>query len=159
METRITDKLPPLDPGNIRIIVWLDGMEKQIFTDLPMSHLPKWLDELNDGAKALSRNPLAPGTEDGASAAREIFRKMIEMEAYPAACLPALWICLYAPAYLPGFGLCLDDLGAAAGAGTLRITVSRNYAEWHFHLESPLGDQGGHRTVPDWDSNVTMGTA
>src|SRR4051794_8391030 len=71
--TSMSTKLPPIDPGNIRVLVRVEGAGKTMFVDFATSELPRWLSELDDGAKALSRNPPIKGTDEGAVTARQIF--------------------------------------------------------------------------------------
>jgi hypothetical protein len=109
--------------------------------------LPGWLSSLDEGAQALARRPLIHGTDEGSATARMIFDQSLTVETYPLACLAALWICIYGTPHLPGFGLSMDDLQAAAGHGVITINVSRDRSAWNFHLAGRDVEHGGCKTL------------
>jgi hypothetical protein len=143
----MSTKLPPIDPGNIRALVRLEGLEQVMFVDFATSELPGWLSSLDEGAQALARRPLIHGTDEGSATARMIFDQSLTVETYPLACLAALWICIYGTPHLPGFGLSMDDLQAAAGHGVITINVSRDRSAWNFHLAGRDVEHGGRKTL------------
>jgi hypothetical protein len=104
----------------------VEGEGEHIVADLPTDQLGTWLDR---AAGAIGRGLLTKGTNQDALTARELFGKAVDHpdpESAPFGCIPAVWVCLYAPPLIPGAGLTMDDLRAAAGEGTVLISVSQD---------------------------------
>jgi hypothetical protein len=147
----MTDTLPPIDPGNIRVILHLEDMKGQPFADLHVPKLREWFGNLDEAARLIPTPPLVEGTDEGARSARKIFMRSLGVEdgyGYALGAQIALWLCLHAPPYLPGIGLTMDDLHNAAGTGTLRVYPKNDFREWHYDFVSPKIRQGGRKDIP-----------
>jgi hypothetical protein len=148
----VIDKLteaPPIDPGNIRVLLHLEDMEGQPFADLHVAKLPEWFAKLDEFAGYIPTPPLVEGTDQGARSARTMFmRALSEEDGYALGTQVALWICLHAPPYLPGLGLTMDDLRDAADVGTIRIYPKDDFWTWHFDFAGPRSRQGGRKDIP-----------
>lgn len=152
----MTDQTPPIDPGNIRVILHVPNMAQQIFADVAVSELPRWLGPLLDeGASALTppRPPLVRGSEESSRTVNELFDVALSLgeTGRCTACLAALWICLYASPMLPGLGLQLADFEAVAGRGVLRVYLSadENASFFEYHLMDGANLRlGGLKEIP-----------
>jgi len=147
---------PPIAPDAIRIIVHIGGIDHDVATDLPIVDLPRFLADMEH----LTKTPMPRNSEQGALVARQIFQVAARENEFLVCCLVAAWIALYGDDLPPGFGLSLDDLREAAGAGTLSISVNPDCTVWDYLLQSPQGGGGGSVTidVPRW-AKAPMGSA
>ena len=73
----MTTKAPPIDPGNIRVIL---HMEDQPFADLHGAKLPEWFAKLDEFAGYIPTPPLVEGTGEGARSARTLFMRAFGIE-------------------------------------------------------------------------------
>jgi hypothetical protein len=161
----MTPTPPPVSPGSIRIIIHVPKTKTQIYVDLETSKLPYCLGDLIDGgAKTLSMPAPTKGTDEGAIIAREMFVEAMALgeNGYGMACIVAAWICLHAPPCLPGYGLQLDELEAAAGHGVLRAYVKDDAYVWEHDFAAGDVHHGGRKIIPrqpHWSSHPPAGTA
>jgi len=83
---------PPIKPENIRIIVHVAELDGEVVADVPIAHLPKWV----DGLETLTSSPMVKESPSGALVAAEIFRVALEAGEHVVVCLAATWVTLYA---------------------------------------------------------------
>ncbi len=160
----MTDKLPPLPPDQIRIVLLLPSNNMQTSVDFKVSGLPYLLtDAMANAAREVSMPVPAKGTAEGSVIARAMLAMALEdgENSDHIACLIAMWLCLYGTPHLPGLGLQLKELEEAAGHGVLRVYDLDELYSWQFDFTSKDGRCGGRREVPrqtHW-SKSTAGTA
>ena len=153
----MTDTLPPIANGAVRIIVQ-DATEGRMVAEFPAKHLPELLDF------SCITGPMPPRTVEGSLKAVSLYGEAMQREEELIACGVALWICVHGgdmPAMVGG--LTFGDLRAAAeeGNGAIVVRMTPDGRDWEYLLSSDSGRQVGGRVridVPAW-SKGPMGSA
>jgi hypothetical protein len=143
----MTDKLPPIGAGKLRVIVH-DDVGRMV-EDFPVEHLPGGIDGLPDPSQEI----MTKHTVEGAMMARVTYLVARKYDNSRVACAHALWICVFGQTMVvPGVGISMGDLCTAPGTGTIEIRSSQNDQVWEFVLTNAEGRVGGRVQIeePGW---------